>query len=145
MDSWPHLNGLSDILAYDADDRGNMAAGWRRNVIEKRKDMLRLSVRTDDMEYSECDLAGIDADLLYSATIRSFAFDAVALFISVLDNWCTRVLQSRSVPDGLLEFRPSKQISQTRLEIIRLSLICCGNSLAPFGHQYHVLGQLVLC
>src|ERR1700732_4079136 len=78
-------------------------------------------------------------------TIRSFAFDAVALFISVLDNWCTRVLQSRSVPDGLLEFRPSKQISQTRLEIIRLSLIRCGSSLAPFGHQYHVLGQLVLC
>ena len=54
-------------------------------------------------------------------------------------------LQSRSVPDGLLEFRPSKQISQTRLEIIRLSLIRCGSSLAPFGHQYHVLGQLVLC
>ena len=54
-------------------------------------------------------------------------------------------LQSRCVPDGLLEFCPSKQISQARLEIIRLSLIRCGSSSAPFGHQYHVLGQLVLC
>ena len=86
------------------------------------------------MEYSEYDLTGIDADLLYSATIRSFALDAVTLFTSVSDNWCTRVLQSRSVPYGLLEFRPSKQVSQARLEIIRLSLIRCGSSLPPFGH-----------
>src|SRR5580700_4251234 len=56
---------------------------------------------------------------------------------------CER-LQSRCVPDGLLEFCPSKQISQARLEIIRLSLIRCGSSLSPFGNQNQTLGQLVL-
>ena len=53
-------------------------------------------------------------------------------------------LEPWRAPDCLLEFGPGQQISQARLEIIRLSLICVRGGLATIGNECHALGQLVL-
>jgi len=44
-------------------------------------------------------------------------------------------LESGGATDSLLEFCPGKQISQARLEKIRLGFIRGGRSLPTFGHQ----------
>ncbi len=53
------------------------------------------------------------------------------------------LLKTRCATNRFLEFCPSQQISQLRLEKVRLRFVACGRGLPPVGNQNYALVSLV--